>query len=67
MDAKEWWHKVGTPEAKRVIEEAGTSWEYFNHICNKRKRPGVELARRLIAASGGALTLDELLFEKPKA
>lgn len=64
MDALTWWKSVGTPQAREAIKSAGTSWDYFVHIAHKRKRPGPDLARRLIAASGGALTLDELLFPK---
>lgn len=64
MDALEWWKSVGSPQARQAVEAAGTSWEYFQHIAHRRKRPGPDLARRLIAASGGAMTLDELLFPK---
>lgn len=62
MDAMSYWKMVGSSEIRRVVEEAGTSYAYWTHIAHKRKRPGPDLARRLVAASGGALTLDELLF-----
>lgn len=62
MDAMTWWKLVGTEQAKAAVLSTGTSWLYFQHIAHKRKRPGPDLARRLINASGGALTLDELLF-----
>lgn len=62
MNAMEWWRAVGTQAARDAVEQAGTSWGYFQHIAHRRKRPGPDLARRLIDASGGALTLDELLF-----
>lgn len=64
MDAMVWWRLVGSDEAKRVVEEAGTSFGYFQHIAHRRKRPGPDLARRLAAASGGQLTLEELLWPK---
>lgn len=62
MDAMQWWRAVGTAQAREAVLAAGTSWDYFTHIAHKRKRPGPDLARRLIVASGGLLTLDELLF-----
>lgn len=62
MDAMTFWKMVGSSEVRRVVEEAGTTYAYFTHIAHKRKRPGPDLARRLVAASGGALTLEELLF-----
>lgn len=66
MKAREFWDAVGTEKAKLVIEKAGTEWSYWKHIAANRKRPGVDLARRLVQASreltpGHELTLDELL------
>lgn len=62
MDAMAWWRLVGTEQARAAVLSAGTSWEYFQHIAYYRKRPGPDLARKLIEASGGLLTLDKLLF-----
>lgn len=67
MDAMTWWRSIGTQQAKPAVEQAGTSWAYFCHIAHRRKRPGPDLARKLIAASGGALTLEELLFPRDSA
>lgn len=62
MDAMSWWRAVGTEQARQAVIAAGTSWEYFQHIAYYRKRPGPDLAWRLIEASGGQLSLDKLLF-----
>lgn len=67
MDARTWWKSVGTEKARVAVEAAGTNWEYFKHIAAGRKRPGADLARRLVEASGGALTLDGLLFPPHRA
>lgn len=64
MDAMEWWKLVGTQKAREAVESAGTSWDYFQHIAHRRKRPGPDLARRLIAASENKMTLEELLFPR---
>lgn len=66
MNAMQFWQDVKTPAAKAVAEAAGTSWNYFKHLAHNRKRPGVDLARRLVEESrkqtpGHELTLNELL------
>lgn len=67
MDARTWWKSVGTEKARLVVQESGTNWAYFVHIAAGRKRPSPELARKLIAASGGELTLEGLLFPPHRA
>lgn len=62
MDARRWWESVGTKEAKSAVQIAGTNWAYFVHIAAGRKRPSPELCLKLIAASGGVMTLEGLLF-----
>lgn len=62
----EYWKAVGTGKARKVIHASGTKWNYFIHITHNRKRPSVDLARRLIASSkeitpGYEMTLEELL------
>jgi len=56
--------RYGLAITQGVCIKAGTTYDYFKHICNQRKRPGVDLARRLVAASGGRLDLDKLLIPK---
>lgn len=62
----DYWQKVGTEKAMKVVKEAGTEWSYWKHIAHNRKRPGADLARRLVEASRKItpkhrLTLNELL------
>lgn len=59
-----YWRTFGTEQSRQMVERAGTSWAYFVHIAHKRKRPGVDLAHRLVGASDGCLTLGELLFSR---
>lgn len=66
MDAMGYWRTVGTEKARQMVEQAGTSWAYFVHIAHRRKRPGVDLAHRLIEASDGNLTLADLLFSRSR-
>jgi hypothetical protein len=62
MDLMTYWKTYGRKAALQICDEAPTSYEYFKHICNKRKRPSVDLARKMVQISKGVLTLDELLF-----
>jgi hypothetical protein len=62
MDLMQYWKEHGKTKAEEMCREVGTSYEYFKHICNKRKRPSVDMARKMVSFSDGALTLDELLF-----
>ena len=62
MDLNEWWQRNGKLQAKEMCKAVGTSYEYFKHICNKRKRPSVDLARKIVKQSGGEISLEKLLF-----
>ena len=66
MNAKEYENTTGVENAQRVVELAGTKWSYWRHFCTKHKRPGPDLARKLVDASlsvtpDSPLTLDALL------
>ena len=65
MEPMEYWKKYGHGEhLLGVLRRAGTTYEYWKHICHKRKRPSVDLARNLVRESGGELTLEKLLFPR---
>lgn len=51
MNAREYEHMVGAEKAQKVAEMAGTKWRYWRHFVNGYKRPGYDLARRLVKAS----------------
>lgn len=51
----------GKERAAQVAADAGTSYPYFQHIAKGRRRPSVELAKKLVAASDGELDLLSLL------
>lgn len=66
MNASEYEATHGKERSKLVVDLAGTKWSYWRHLCNNAKRPGVDLARKLIDASKRVtpekpLTLDKLL------
>jgi hypothetical protein len=66
LDAKGYWEQVGRATVQQLCDECGTSYNYFKHIANKRKRPGVDLARKMVAVSQNLtpdfpLSLDLLL------
>ena len=62
--AMEFWKMAGIEKTREVCEAAGTSYEHFKHIAHKRRRPSVELANKLIKASGGQMSFEKLLFSK---
>lgn len=64
MDALTFWRKYSKTYIEEMCLRAGTNYDYWKHICNKRKRPGVDLARKLVKESNGELSLDKLLFPK---
>ncbi len=64
MDAMQYWKQQGRERILVLCAEVGTSYDYWKHLAHKRKRPGVELARKLVHHSQGALSLDELLPAK---
>lgn len=64
MDAMQFWDKYPIDHVRKVCATAGTSYEYFKHIAHRRKRPSPELADRLVAASGGKMKRDKLLFSR---
>ncbi|WP_011298532.1 transcriptional regulator [Cupriavidus necator] len=70
MDAKTFIEKFGTDEATRVAVAAGTNYSYFSQIAHGHRRPSVQLADRLVEASGSRLSFEALMRskrDKPKA
>lgn len=69
MNATEYEKTHGVERSKLVVELAGTKWSYWRHMVNGVKRPGPDLARKLVKASERVtpetpLTLDKLLTPK---
>ena len=65
MNAKEFLSEFGTDEARAVAEKAGTNYAYFSQIAYGHRRPSVELAERLVKASGDRLDFTSLLTSQP--
>lgn len=51
MNAKEYQLRVGIDKTKDVVEMAGTKWSYWQHFTTGHKRPGYDLAKKLVKAS----------------
>jgi hypothetical protein len=64
MDAMTYWKKHGRERVEQLCRDVGTSYNYWKHIANKRKRPSVDLALLMVEHSGGELTFNELLLPK---
>lgn len=61
-----YWLKYGKSEKLLdVLARAGTTYAYWKHICRQRRKPRLDLARRLADASGGELSLGKLLGVEP--
>jgi transcriptional regulator with XRE-family HTH domain len=61
MDAKKFLETEGRDRAKEVAEAAGTNIEYFSQIAHGHRKPSPKLAKRLADASGGEMTIPELM------
>ena len=64
MDAMTYWKAHGREAVMQLCDKVGTTYNYWKHIANRRKRPSVDLARRLVEHSGGKLTFEKLLPPK---
>lgn len=67
MNAKEFYDEYGRAECKRVAEKAGTTLEYFLQFVYGQRRPGYELAEKLVQASDNRLDLAALMKSKKNA
>jgi hypothetical protein len=64
MDAHEFLKVHGSPEAESVAIRAGTNLNYFRQLACGARRPSVDLALRLVEASGHRLDFNKLLLAK---
>lgn len=60
MDAYTFIEKHGKPAAEALAHKAGTKYVYFYQIACGHRKPSPALAKALVEASGGELTLTEL-------
>jgi transcriptional regulator with XRE-family HTH domain len=49
---------------EELAQRTGTTLNYINRLCCHRRRPSPELALKIQEATGGAVTVMELLFPK---
>tara|TARA_R110002072_G_scaffold113009_1_gene242420 strand:- start:3102 stop:3308 length:207 start_codon:yes stop_codon:yes gene_type:complete len=67
MNAKEFLERFGREEAERVAALSGTNYAYFSQLAYGHRRPSVDLAERLVAASDGRLDFTKLLLKAETA
>jgi len=67
MNAKDFYDLNGREKTETIAIKAGTNWGYFIQIINGSRRPSVELAEKLIKASGNELDFVSLLTSKKAA
>lgn len=68
MDAQTFIQKHGKETAESVALKAGTKFVYLSQIACGHRKPSPALAKALVEASDGALTLHELrpdIYEAP--
>lgn len=66
MDAKKYLDLYGKDKATEVAIKAGTTWQYFYQIARGDRRPSVEMAQKLVEASGSELGLMAMLTAPKK-
>ena len=66
MDLFEYRKKHGQKAIEKLADDVGTSVKYLGHLIFYRKRPGVDLAHRLVTLSGGQLTILSLMLSTEK-
>lgn len=60
----EYSEKYTKAHIEAVCVRAGTNYDYWKRIRDRRQRPSVDLAMALVAESGGELALMGLLFRR---
>lgn len=61
MDAEQYLDQYGPHRAAEVAKKAGVSMAHFYAIANGRRRPSVDTAEKLVAASGRELNFMALI------
>lgn len=62
MDLRQYFYQLTQPERDSFARRAGTTTRYIQcHLITHRKIPRPALMRKLVAASGNRVTLDDLL------
>lgn len=65
MDAMQFIKTYGIPEATRVAQEAGTTYNYFYQIAAGHRNAGWGLAQKIVVASKNQIDLFSLLQSTP--
>lgn len=67
MNARQFLDLYGKDRVKEVAEKAGTIYPYFLQMAAGKRRPSVELAKKLVEASDHQLDFVSLLSSKTEA
>lgn len=57
MKIKTYFAQRGAPTKADFARRANINYPYFLHICAGRRRPGLDLARRISRSSGGRIKI----------
>jgi len=60
MELKNYWLGLSPEDRERFVERAGTTISYMPLLTGGHRRPSPELARKMVEASDGGLTLPVL-------
>jgi transcriptional regulator with XRE-family HTH domain len=65
MDAMKLKTFLQNKSRQEFADKVGTTRNYINLLCTGHRRPGPELARRIVMATEGMVTLEEALGLEP--
>lgn len=60
MELRDYWLAMSTEDRQAFVDRAGTTISYMPLLTGGHRRPSPELARKLVEASDGVLTLTAL-------
>lgn len=67
MTAEQFYWAYGVSRCREVAEKAGTDYAYFYELVIRKRRPSIDLAKKLSKASGGEMSAFTLInVEKRK-
>lgn len=61
------WMKADGLTAKKAAGLCGVALPYFVHLVARRKGPSLEVARRIVEASKGRITVHDLVVQKVRS
>ena len=60
MHLDTWIRKRGRGSVAKLADACSVGWQTIHHIRNGRRTPSLEIACRIVEATGGQVTIDDL-------